>query len=295
MNKFYIVFSVTTYVISAINFINAMEVPKELIVFEQTKARPGRLEIFHKFEELPNELQEYVLINAIKDIVDFSDNIFEAHTKFSVFLKNIVLVNRYFKSLIGYFRVNFLKFMEEKFGNPFTRDTQEELKRELTKIFNSASEQNNQSDEEKAAKIILAGADVNFELGSFLEPILKKAVAFGYARLVKLLLEHGADIDAKNLLGFTPLYEAIAKKNNLMVKFLLDRGANPNIKYVFNRTALMEAVDGGSDYIALQLLKHNVDICAKDLDGNIAYFIAKRRKNKEMAKRLKPTKKCVIS
>lgn len=294
MNKYIIVFCVSAYV-SAITLTHAMEEPKEPIASEEIERKPNKLEIFHIFEDLPNELQEYVLIKIIKDIVDSSDNIFEAHTEFSNFMQKIVLVNRYFRSLSGYFRNSFLKFMEEKFHNPFTRDTPQELNIKLKEIFSQSNAPKDLLTEEKIGQMVLAGADVNLEVTNQLEPILKKALTFGYEKLVKLLLEHGADPDAKNLSGYTLLSEAIFRNNDSIAELLLDKGADPNIKYLYGRTSLMEAVELNNNYIALQLLENDADICAKDIDGNTAYLIAKRNKNKEMAKRLKPTKKCVIS
>eukprot|EP01102_Stenamoeba_stenopodia_P004536 TRINITY_DN14831_c0_g1_i1.p1 TRINITY_DN14831_c0_g1~~TRINITY_DN14831_c0_g1_i1.p1 ORF type:complete len:426 (-),score=101.29 TRINITY_DN14831_c0_g1_i1:167-1444(-) len=47
---------------------------------------------------------------------------------------------------------------------------------------------------------------------------------------LQLLLQQGADINAVNSVGLTPLHVAIAKDKDKIVRFLLENGANPNIK-----------------------------------------------------------------
>ena len=47
--------------------------------------------------------------------------------------------------------------------------------------------------------------------------------------MVKLLLDRGANIEAKNLYG-SPLRYAVINRHEAMVKFLLDRGASIEAK-----------------------------------------------------------------
>ena len=48
--------------------------------------------------------------------------------------------------------------------------------------------------------------------------------------LVTLLLDHGSDVNFSNDDGFTPLFVACTKHNNMLVKYLLEQGADPLIE-----------------------------------------------------------------
>ncbi|MGE0010490.1 MAG: ankyrin repeat domain-containing protein [Candidatus Babeliales bacterium] len=51
-----------------------------------------------------------------------------------------------------------------------------------------------------------------------------------HARMIPLLLAHGADINIKNNTGETPLHMAVAQSNLKIVKLLLEAGAQVNVK-----------------------------------------------------------------
>lgn len=54
----------------------------------------------------------------------------------------------------------------------------------------------------------------------------------------RLLLESGADIEAKNHVGQTPLHNALSSSRFKIVKLLLEYGADKNIPDNDGRTAL---------------------------------------------------------
>jgi FOG: Ankyrin repeat len=54
--------------------------------------------------------------------------------------------------------------------------------------------------------------------------------------MVKLLLDHGAQVNAKNLMGETPLHLAVPYKDS--VEILLSRGADKRLKNFAGRTPL---------------------------------------------------------
>lgn len=71
---------------------------------------------------------------------------------------------------------------------------------------------------------------------------LPKAALFGRADIVRLLLEHGADVNAKGDDGSTALTIAIQNDGHIeIVNALLDRGADPNARLRDGRTALILA------------------------------------------------------
>ncbi len=105
---------------------------------------------------------------------------------------------------------------------------------------------------------------------SYSGTLLDVAVAKNNLQMVKLLLTHGADINAQIVLGLTPLNRAVNRDNLQMVKFLLAHGADAK-KDV---TALHEAIYKGNKKMIELLLAHGADINAKDINGSTALYTA---------------------
>jgi ankyrin repeat protein len=88
--------------------------------------------------------------------------------------------------------------------------------------------------------------------------------------VVNCLLEHGADIDAQDEHGFTPLVTAAGEGHSLLVTLLLDKGADPNrrIKALEDGTALHSACAYGHlDAVQALLRDDRIEINAKDSNG----------------------------
>ena len=119
---------------------------------------------------------------------------------------------------------------------------------------------------EKLSKIIDHGADVNSVLtDSNGATILHYACQFEHTAIVKKLLTHGANINAKNDLEITPLMLAIQERQFETAKELLNHGANVNMKDNLNFTALIYAANLSEDLI-LELLELGADPNVKFLD-----------------------------
>ena len=82
--------------------------------------------------------------------------------------------------------------------------------------------------------------------------LLHHAAAFGTLETMTLLIEQGADVNAKNRRGSTPLHWAI--HDEARVRFLLEGGAAINAKQVEGRTPLFLAASLGNGNAILQLL-----------------------------------------
>jgi ankyrin repeat protein len=80
-----------------------------------------------------------------------------------------------------------------------------------------------------AEYLLLAGADVNSPSRNAMRVMpLHSAIANRHTASVRLLLDHGADVNAAQADDFTPLHEAAQNGLLDVTQWLLDRGANVN-------------------------------------------------------------------
>jgi len=84
--------------------------------------------------------------------------------------------------------------------------------------------------DEMAKLLIDHGANVNVRDSKYRHSILHSACHTGTLDIVKVLIEKGADIEAKTHDGLTPLMTAVMFKKVTIVQYLLEQGANPNFR-----------------------------------------------------------------
>jgi uncharacterized protein len=84
---------------------------------------------------------------------------------------------------------------------------------------------------EAAAVLLGHGAPVDAVAGngSIVRP-LHSAAAGGHAAIVALLLERGADPNARQQGGFVPLHAAANRDDEVSARLLLDHGAEPSVR-----------------------------------------------------------------
>src|SRR5437588_6208587 len=85
--------------------------------------------------------------------------------------------------------------------------------------------------------------------------------------MVQKLIEYGADIDARDELGRTPLYElseGIHLKDPGVVQLLLHRGTDVNARAKDGSTPLHRATRWGAIEVARILLEHGANVEARD-------------------------------
>ncbi len=120
------------------------------------------------------------------------------------------------------------------------------------------------------------GANVNApdtSAGAKWTPLMTAAFR-GNFPIAKLLIESGADVNASNAYGDTPLYLA-ANTSFELAKLLLEKGANVNGSYSNNLTPLMRAsIDGKIETVKL-LLANGADPKFVNKDRRDAYSYAK--------------------
>jgi ankyrin repeat protein len=119
------------------------------------------------------------------------------------------------------------------------------------------------------------GADVNAKTALGATPLQVAASATGSTGVVALLLQKGADPNAGENRGVTPLIAAAGVGNTAAAKLLLERGASPNAyapgvgqKTV---TPLMGAAHNGDVELTRLLLagKPDLDVKSPDSDGTV--------------------------
>jgi len=114
-----------------------------------------------------------------------------------------------------------------------------------------------------ALKMIAAGADVNAAQGDGTTP-LHWAVYKIDAELTRALLQRGAKPNVINNYGSSPLAEAVKVADPRLVGMLLDAGSDANVPNQEGQTALMLAARAGSLDVAKLLVSHGANVNAKE-------------------------------
>ena len=95
---------------------------------------------------------------------------------------------------------------------------------------------------------------------------LHLAAFFGIKAIVQLLLEKGAEIEAKDNYGRTPLSWAAENGHEATVKLLLEKGAEIEAKDNYGRMPLSWATENGREATVKLLLEKGADVTAADND-----------------------------
>lgn len=145
----------------------------------------------------------------------------------------------------------------------------------------------NHNNFELSKKLIEEGANVNIECDCFfsIHTPLHRAAAIGNERIIRLLINAGANIDAQDNHGKTPLHYASLYNKNENIILLLLLGAKADIKDNEGNTLLHTAVINGSFEVVRFLIENKVDVDAKDNIGNTPLHYAVGR-NTEIAELL---------
>jgi ankyrin repeat protein len=101
--------------------------------------------------------------------------------------------------------------------------------------------------------------------------------------MMKLLLDHGCNIDARDVNGTTPLMTAIRSKQHDMVAYLINRGADLDLKDNWENTALMIAADAGEPASVRDLIAAGASVNIKNINGLTALSRAEQNNHNEVA------------
>jgi ankyrin repeat protein len=104
--------------------------------------------------------------------------------------------------------------------------------------------------------------------------------------VVKYLVSKGANVNARGVLGETPLLAAVsavvsrASEEHLIVeivKYLISKGANPKVRDEEGKTILHRAAEEGNLELVKYLVSKGFDVSARDKNGYTPLFSAAER------------------
>jgi ankyrin repeat protein len=147
-------------------------------------------------------------------------------------------------------------------------------------------------DRNKVALLLKNGADINAAARSGNTALLIGCVGNNQYEVVKMLLDKGAEISAKNKAKETALMRAALFGDTVTISLLISKGLDINAKNSDGRTALIQAIENSNRRVALQLLELGADpdvafaifpssLCAAVLYGDteVVNAILKKTKN----------------
>lgn len=139
----------------------------------------------------------------------------------------------------------------------------------------------------KIAELLLAdGADVNAKDGQGDTP-LQVAIAWGgHENVVKVLIAHKADINSRDNDGNTPLWSAAARGYTNIIALLLRNGADVNARDKYGDCPLSAAIENNRYGVVPLLLSNGADPAIADLSGDTMLDRAALQDSPALAKML---------
>ena len=133
--------------------------------------------------------------------------------------------------------------------------------------------------------LVETGADIEAK-DKYEKTALYLAAQCGHEAVVRLLMEMGADTEAKDIYERTALHLAAWGGEETVVRLLMEMGADIEAKDIYGTTALHLAARGGHETVVRLLMEMGADIEAKDTDGTTALHLAAQRGHKAVVQLL---------
>lgn len=116
--------------------------------------------------------------------------------------------------------------------------------------------------------------------------VLHRAAHHGHDLIVRLLLAAGADIQARDVVGNTPLHVATQAGHNRVVKILLDSGASLEAVSQSGMSPLHRAASKGKELTCNLLIRRGANPRAEDSSGRTPADWARKRDFKHLSQKL---------
>ena len=130
---------------------------------------------------------------------------------------------------------------------------------------------------------VLGPSDVDARDESGRTPLII-AASKGHTDTVReILIEGSAYVNARDVLGWTPLQWAVFNRETELVNLLLSNGADPNSRNNEGWTPIHQAAHNGDAEIVNALIESGVDVNARNDDGTTALHLAYFGGHKEIA------------
>ena len=120
-------------------------------------------------------------------------------------------------------------------------------------IHEAAGAQGRKGNIEAVKQHLAAGTDVNLISDGIEKTALHDAALEGHKEIVELLIDNGANVNAKNTIGETPLHQAVSRE---VVELLIANKAKVNTLNRLGATPLDTAILGKQPETADLLRKH---------------------------------------
>jgi ankyrin repeat protein len=116
-------------------------------------------------------------------------------------------------------------------------------------------------------------------------PAAGLAIFFHHSELAQWLIEQGADVNAaaENAMRVAPVHAAAAACDHATMRLLLERGADPNARQQVDYTPLHGAASRGDIEMAKLLLAHGAERNPKASDGKTPADVAREHGKPEFA------------
>ena len=118
--------------------------------------------------------------------------------------------------------------------------------------------------------------------------LLHAAVQSGHLEMVQRLILYKANVNAQNVVGWTPLHTAsrLRQPNIDVIRLLLEGGVHVDAQAKDASTALHEALTHGSQEVVRLLLEHGASVEMKDYGGRTARQMASGTRDKAIKLKL---------
>ena len=138
---------------------------------------------------------------------------------------------------------------------------------------------------DKVSEILNPGSEAAKQWSADGFSALHFAAFFNRPAIARDLIQHGAGIEAiaKNAMQVTPLHSAAAAHSGEIVRLLLEHGANPNARQQGGWTPLHAAAQNGHTEMVRDLITHQADPKAANDEGKTPADAAAAKGHTEIA------------